>query len=201
MIDGSIKMINKLLFVDVETTSTDRLRSGVYQIAGIIEYEKVYEEFNLFCNIFDTDIVDEKSLKAAGRTSLMLNELPNPVDIFQKFIDLLSKHVDRYNRNDKFTAIGYFSEFDAEVLRSWFKKNKDNYFGSWFWHPFLDVSQLVAYVYQENRDLFKNFQLKTVAYMVEATEEKNEEVYHDALFDVRLTRTMYYKLNEMLLRI
>jgi len=194
-------MINKLIFLDTETTGTDRQKSGVFQIAGIIEYKGVYEEFNFFCNIFDGDLVDEKSFEITDMTLDKIMKLPNPTDTFEKFVELLSKHVDRYDRKDKFTGIGYFSEFDAEMLRSWFRKNKDDYFGSWFWHPFIDVAQLAAYLYQENRDLFKDFKLKTVAYMMEATEEKDNEMYHDALFDIKLTRNMYHKLNKFLLGI
>jgi len=190
--------MNKLIFLDTETTGTDRKKSGVYQIAGIIECDGKAEEFDFKCNIFDGDLVDKKAFEANKMSINKIMTFPNPKDTFREFIDLLSKYVDRFDKKDKFVAIGYFSEFDAEILRTWFIKNNDNYFGSWFWHPFLDVAQLVAYVYQEDRDMFPNFKLSTVAYMLEVTNEKDEGVFHDALFDAKITRDIYWKLDKIL---
>jgi len=190
--------MNKLIFLDTETTGTDRKKSGVYQIAGIIECDGKAEEFDLKCNIFENDFIDQKAFESNKMSIEKIMTFPDPKDTFNEFIELLSKYIDRYNKNDKFTAIGYFSEFDAEMLRNWFIKNGDNFFGSWFWHPFLDVSQLVAYVYQDNRDLFTNFKLSTVAYMLEVTNEKDEGVFHDALFDAKITRDIYWKLDKIL---
>ncbi len=191
-------MTTKYIFIDTETTSADVTRAGVYQIAGIIEYEKTCETFNFLTNIFEGDLVEESAFKCNGYTLEKIMKLPDPKDVFKKFINLLSNHVDRYDKADKFTAVGYFSEFDARVLRNWFTKNKDDYFGSWFFHPFLDVAQLAAYVYKEDRDLLPSFKLGSVAYAMGLIDSKEDELLHDALVDAKLTRQMYWQLDRIL---
>ena len=90
--------------------------------------------------------------------------------------------------------IGYFSEFDAQILRNWFKKNRDDFFGSYFWHPWIDVAQLAAYVYQEDRDIFPNFRLGTIAYAMALVNDKEDKILHNALIDAKITRQMYWEL-------
>ena len=191
-------MPTKRLFLDTETTSTDQKRAGVYQISGVIEYDKIYEEFNFLCNIFDNDLVEDSAFKVNEMSIEKIMKFPDPVSVFQQFIGLLSKHVDRYDKNDKFTAIGYFSEFDAQILRNWFNKNNDSYFGSWFWHPWIDVAQMAAYVYQEDRDIFPNFRLRTIAYAMSLINDKEEKNLHNALIDAKITRQMYWELDKIL---
>ena len=183
-------MITKRIFIDTETTSEDQKRAGVFQIAGIIEYEKICEQFDFHCNIFDGDLVEDSAFKTNEMSIEKIMKFPDPVSVFQQFIGLLSKHVDRYNKNDKFTAIGYFSEFDAQILRNWFKKNRDDFFGSYFWHPWIDVAQLAAYVYQEDRDIFPNFRLGTIAYAMALVNDKEDKILHNALIDAKITQQM-----------
>ncbi len=189
----------KTIFLDVETTGLDTIRCGMFQLAGIIDVDgETKEEFDIKCGLFQDDLVEEKSFEKTGLCLKEISKYPNPTTAFKTFINILSRYVDRYDRKDKFTAIGYFSEFDAQVLRSWFKKNKNDFFGSWFSHPFIDCSQLVAYTYQQDRNMFPNFKLQTVAYMLGITENENADDFHDALFDIRVTRSIYYKINSML---
>lgn len=192
----------KKLFIDTETTGLDPEKSGLYQIAGIIEIESeehllITEEFDLFCNIFDNDVVLEESLEKNNMTIEMIRTFNNPRDVYKEFTGILSKHVNKFNQADKFLVIGYFSDFDNQVLRSWFTKNDDKYFGSWFWHPWLDVSQIVTYFCQDYRLVFPNFKLETVADLLEVKEDKNGD-FHNALYDVKVTRSIYHKFDDIL---
>ena len=189
--------MSKLLFIDTETTGVDRQKSGIYQIAGIIECDgKVQEEFDFKCDIFKNDTVDEKVMIMNGKTLKDLRSYPGPEETFLRFTELLSQYVNKFDKEDKFIVIGYFADFDAEMLRTWFSKNNDKYFGSWFWHPWIDVAQLVAYLSIENRHLFPNFKLITVTSLLGV--DNKEEKYHDALFGVRVTRELYVKVDTVL---
>ncbi len=191
-------MTLKQIFIDTETSGIST-RCGVIQIAGIIDIDgETKEEFDIKCGLFKDDLIEEKSFEKTGMTIEKISKLPNPTSSYKILTEILSKYVDRYDKTDKFNAIGYFASFDSEHLRSWFKKNNDDFFGSWFFHPWIDVAQLVAYTYQEDRELFPNFQLSTVAYMMELTDKMNDEQYHDGLYDIRATRKIYYKIHEML---
>lgn len=188
----------KQIFVDLETTGISN-RCGVIQIAGIIDIDgETKEEFDIKCGLFKDDLIEEKSFEKTGMSIEKISKLPNPTTAYKSLISILSKYVDKYDKKDKLIAIGYFADFDNQFLRSWFKKNGDEFFGSFFFHPWIDVAQLVAYTYQQDRDLFPNFQLPTVAYMMELADKIQDEQYHDGLYDIRMTRKIYYKIHEML---
>lgn len=191
-------MKSKYIFIDVETTGLDHNKAGVFQIAGIIETPVVTEEFNFFTSLFEGDECEESALKVNKMTLDKIMRFPDPQDVFKKFITMLDKHVDRYDKTDKFTVVGYFAEFDAQVLRTWFNKNKHSYFGSYFFHPWIDVANLAAYVYQEDRDLLPSFKLVNVAYAMALIDSKEDDGLHNALFDAKLTRQMYWQLDRIL---
>lgn len=106
---------------------------------------------------------------------------------------LLGKYIDKYDRNDKYHFIGYNARFDADFVRKLFEKNGDQYFGSWFWFPPIDVMNLAAVDLLKLRNTLPNFKLATVIekYGIKSEEEKE---LHDAYTDVRLTQKLFNKL-------
>lgn len=187
-------MKERVIFIDTETTGLDTDKCGVYQIAGLIDIDgETVDEINIFCNIFDGDLIEPGVLELHGQEKIdQIKTYPRPLMAHAKFCKALSEHVDKYDPTDKFVAIGYVADFDNRVLRHFFKKNKDDYYGSYFWHPWIDVMNLAMYFYQDQRHLFENFKLGTVAEF--AGIEVDGRGLHDALFDVKLTRELYYKL-------
>lgn len=178
----------KEIFIDTETTGTAP-DSGIWQIAGIIRYEGVYEEFNFKCDIFNDDFVDEKALLMHGLSVKALGEFDDPGDVYQEFITLLDSHVDRFDPKDKFFFIGYGAEFDAKMLRRWFEGFGDQYFGARFFHPWICVMTMAAYSMREVRFRMPNFQLKTALEFAGIPYEENK--LHDALYDIKLTMMLY----------
>lgn len=100
-------------------------------------------------------------------------------------------------RQVKNSAGGYsypvdcFARFDADHLRAWFGKARDNYFGSWFWTPPMDLMSATALLLGDARCQLANFKLGTVCeYLgIEATGE-----LHDASVDVEMTIELYRRL-------
>jgi len=183
----------KTLFIDTETTSHHSSNCGLVQIAGIIEIDgKEKERFNINSNIFDDDWVSEEALEINNLTMEQINKFPKPRIAFAKFISVLKKHIDQYNKTDKFIVLAYKSEFDNNVLRKWFIKNNDNYFGSWFWNPWIDIMNLAMYVLQSERHQLTNFKLITVAEHLDIN--LNDRNIHDALYDVELARKVYKEI-------
>lgn len=182
----------KLMFIDTETTGTDTIMSGLWQIGGIIECGRRSEEFLFECDVFEEDIFDPKVIEVTGITPQKLEMLPDPKEVFDKFVELLDKYVDRYDKQDKFTAIGFFAEFDQKIIRTWFEKNDDDYFGSWFWHPWLCMANVAAFTYRKHRSDFLNFRMETVADQLGIDFDSNN--LHNALFDAKIAREIYLKL-------
>lgn len=186
--------MNKTIFIDTETTGLNTDKCGVYQIAAIVDIDgKTEAEINIFSNIFPEDVVEQEVFDLHGQEKMgAISTYQKPFRAHGQLIYELEKFVDRYDPKDKLIAIGYVADFDNRVLRRFFKKNKDDYFGSYFWHPWIDVMGLAMYFYQDQRHLFENFKLGTVA--AYAGVQVDGRGLHDALFDVKLTRELYYKL-------
>lgn len=185
--------MSKLFFIDVETTGTDPAKHGLVQIAGIIEIDgEEKERINLLVSPFEGDIIDPRAMQVIGKDEEMIRSYEHPEEIYKQFIACLEKYVDRYERSDKFHFIGYNSRFDDSFIRAWFRKLDDNYYGSWFHWPAIDVSNLAAVHLLEQRGTMQNFKLMTVA--DELGISVDPEKAHDALYDVEVTREMYKAL-------
>jgi DNA polymerase-3 subunit epsilon len=186
-------MNHKTIFLGTETTGIDTERCGVYQIAGIIDIDnKTVEEFDISCSLFPGDILEAGALDKGEITIEEITAFQSPAKAFIELSRILKKHVDPFDPTDKFIALAYVADFDNRVLRRFFKKNKNDYFGSWFWHPFIDIFNLAAYIHQDHRHEFENFKLGTVAKYCGI--DFKEEALHDAMYDVRIARELYYKL-------
>lgn len=186
----------KLIFLDIETTGIPCPASGLIQLSGIIEVDKeIRDTFDFHIQAFPNDAISDEALAVNGVTREELKQFTEPAAVFREFVGLLGRHVDRYDRSDKFHMIAYNAKFDADHLRAWFEKNGDTYFGSWFWHPALDVMALTAAALMEKRSAMPNFKLPTVAQTLGL--EVDEEKTHSAMYDVELTRCLYLRLLEM----
>ena len=179
----------KEIFLDTETTGIDPMKNGLYQIGGIIRYENVLEEFEFNCDIFEDDEISEQAFEKTNVKPNDLRRYPDPYETYQEFIQLLSKHVDKYDKKDKFLFINFGAEFDSKFLRRWFESNGDDYYGSWFWHPVIDLFSLsMEYLKYERADM-PNFQLSTVCKKLGIDVNSNKT--HTALYDAKLSMKLY----------
>ena len=83
------------------------------------------------------------------------------------------------------------ASFDNQFLRAWFTQCGDNYFGSWFWYPPIDVMALAGIRLMHVRHELKDFKLGTVC---EYFGIKPQGELHDAYVDIDLTEKLYRKL-------
>jgi len=182
----------KNIYLDLETTGTSLEKHGVLQIAGIIEIDDIVkEEFNFFTKPFPTDLVDPEALMIHGLTVDQIKKYPDPNEVYGNLVELFGKYADKYNSQDKFFMIGYNTHFDMDHLRNFFNKNEDEFFGSWFWWPGIDVAVLAVEILKERRHKFPDFKLSTVCDILDI-----EIDAHDALSDARCVRKIYKKLFE-----
>jgi DNA polymerase-3 subunit epsilon len=182
----------KRIFIDTETGGTDK-EHALLQLAGIIVFEddsylEVEEEFNYFIKPFPNDLIEDQALEVNHITREQIATFEEPKTIYNQFTKILSKYVDKFDKKDKFFFLAYNSPFDNQVVRRFFDKNNDKYFGSWFWTPDLCVMRKAAEKLIETRPQLPNFQLSTVA---EFLGIKQEGDLHDALTDIRLTIKLF----------
>jgi len=133
------------------------------KLVALLNVAKDRKNFCFECDIFEQDVFDGNVTEVTGITIKRLSQMADPGETYDKFVAMLDKYVDKFDKTDKFTAIGYGTDFDQDMLRSWFQKNDDDYFGSWFWYPWLCMMNMAAVELRNERSALKNFRLETVA--------------------------------------
>lgn len=193
----------KILFYDLETTGVKPWRNGIHQIAGILDIDgEVVEEFNLLVKPHPQATLEAEALALAEH---LKHPTMTPEQVLDTFDDMkevhkhltdhiLGRHVSRYDKKDKIFLCGYNnSQFDNQFFRFWFEQCGDPYFNAWFWINPLDVMVLATKYFRYEREQMPDFKLVTVAKRIGMQVE--EERLHDALYDIQLTRDLYYLLD------
>lgn len=187
----------KKCFVDVETTGTDRKLHNIFQLSGAIldKDDNILERFDFrFCPI-SLEHTDAGALEKTGMTIEKLKALPmSAPEAYAKFIEVLERHCNRYDKTDKMQMVAYNSTFDSDFLREFFAKNNDNYFGSWFWSPAICIMQWAAMFLIDVRGALCNFRLETLCQS--AGFGWDEEKAHDAEYDIDMTIKLFKFLRE-----
>lgn len=194
--------MSKILYFDLETTGTNFWQHGIHQISGAIEIDGVMqEEFNFKVAPNPSAKIEVEALEVGGVTLEQIQAYPPMKEMYNQFVAILVKYVDKFDKTDKFFLCGFNNAgFDNQFLRAWFVQNaateKDakwgNYFGSWFWSSSLDVMVLATQKLMDVRSTMVDFKLKTVAKQLGI--ELDELKLHDALYDIQLTIAIYKKV-------
>ena len=183
-------MIN--IFLDTETTGLSNSKNALWQVAGLIyKDEELLESFDIKCAPLPKDKINSYALKMSGMNEQEIRSLQSSGIALKKFKKILKKYINPYDKSDKAHMYGYNVSFDSGFIRSWFYKNNDKYYGSWFWTPPIDVMVIAGKALKDVRPSMKNFKLGTVAKTLDV--RVSEEELHDALYDVMITREVYFK--------
>lgn len=181
----------KLVFFDLETTGTNPGKHGIHQISGQIVIDGVIKEtFDFHVQPNPRAMIEDEALKVGGVTREQILAYPPMQQVYQEFVAMLGKYVDKFNKKDKFFLVGYNNAaFDNQFLRGFFLQNGDVYFGSWFWSNSIDVMVLASAYLATRRPDIENFKLSTVAKTLGVN--VNDESLHDAMYDIELTKAVF----------
>lgn len=192
-----IKM--KFLFFDLETTGFGSEKCAIIQLGAIIvdvDNElnmRPIDGINLKMKPNPGQMLDQRSLEITGYTIDQISTFQSQEDAFEKFIKFLDKHVDKFNKVDKFKLCGYNSlHFDIDFLRQWFLINGNKFYGAYFWSDSIDVLSEASRYLTNYRPAMLNFKLGTVAKVMDI--ETNENELHDGLYDVKITYKIFNKI-------
>lgn len=177
----------KRIFVDCETTGTDPKKHGLVQVSALIEIDGVIEDqLDFLMSPHDGAIIEDSALTVIGATRNDIARRPDATVVHVEFTRRLKQYVSPYDKTDKLLWVGYNAQFDVSFMREWFARCGDNYFGSYFWWPPVDVMNLAAFVLQQERATLANFKQGTVAQHLGI--EVKADALHDGLYDVKLCR-------------
>lgn len=181
----------KLVFFDLETTGTNPGKHGIHQISGQIVIDGVIKEtFDFHVQPTPRAMIEDEALKVGGVTREQILAYPPMQQVYQEFVAMLGKYVDKFNKKDKFFLVGYNNAaFDNQFLRGFFLQNGDVYFGSWFWSNSIDVMVLASAYLATRRPEMENFKLSTVAKTLGIV--VNDDSLHDAMYDIELTKAVF----------
>jgi len=186
----------KFLWFDTETTGLDCNENDIIQLSGLIIVNGVIkDEFNFKIAPINVNAIDKEAIKVHGITIEEMMKFPDALKVKQEFTNLLSKYVDKYNREDKFIPAGYNVRFDMDFLNSFFKKCGDAYLFSFINGYALDLYPLALGLhYMGIIPKLTNFKLETI------TKHFGIEMKaHDALEDIKATQLLYEKLRSLVL--
>jgi len=183
----------KQIIYDTETTGVDVKQCAMHEISGLIVIDDtVVERFCLYMRPFKGATISKDALKVCNVSLKTLRKYPLQSEVFAQFKDMLSKYVDKYDKTDKFTLVGFHNRnFDDFFIRNWFLRNGDKYFGSYFWNSTIDVSVLAAEYLKLHRHLLLNFKLMTVATHLFGEDFINNNELHTATYDAEITAKIY----------
>ena len=186
--------MSKILFFDLETTGTNHYENGVHQISGIIDIDgEVKDTFDIKLQPFPNAVIVDKALIVGHINRDILATYQSFNSGYNELVGIIGKYVDKYNKKDKMYLAGYNNAaFDNSFLRAIFEKNFNKYFGAYFFPNPLDVYVLATPKIMDVQPEMENVQLATVCQQMGI--EIDESKLHDALYDVTLTRELYYKV-------
>ena len=173
----------KILFVDTETGGVTE-RSALIQLSGIVQIGKeVAEEFNFYIKPFPGSRIQ-------GRTRKEVETYDSEEEVFIKFMKILNKHIDKYNKEDKFLVGGYNVRFDIDVINRFLKRNGEKYLFSYIQATTLDPLQWIAALQLLKKiPVLKDNKLETWC-----NHFGIELKAHDSLEDIKATKALTKKM-------
>lgn len=186
----------KIIYLDLETTGVDENICGIYQMSGLIEIDgHVIDEFDYMINPGDVH-VDEWVITTMKSKGIELEDVltySSGAFVHSKLIELLDKHVDKFDPADKFHLCGYNVAFDDRFLRKLFKENGNDFYGAYIYSNRLCVMNLASYVLAPIRHKLSNFTLQTLCKIFNISIDA-----HDAKSDIEATYKLYQGLKNYL---
>jgi DNA polymerase III alpha subunit (gram-positive type) len=183
-------------WIDSETTGLDLGKHEMWQLATIIESD--FKVADVAKNFLFAPLYPERASKEAlEKTNMTIEKLKSLPDRKKTIRAMIDFFVERKNKTgEKIILAGYNSGFDVKFLQQTFDEVEPGIFWKLFMYEVLDVLPLVWM--SRALDMFKseNMKLETVANTLNI-QVKSDQGFHDALYDVRVSRLLFYKLCAM----
>lgn len=187
----------KILYFDTETTGVDSRVNEIVQFAAIVEIDgNVVEEVNWNCHPTRWDHISPDALQTTGLTLEKLKTFGSPGVMMANIHKLFDRHIDKFNKQDKFYPAGHNVQFDLDFLQAFWKQHADSYgTGSYQNWRCLDTRILANFLAMIGQINTQDLKLSTLCqhYGIEIQA-------HDAMSDIRATRMLMQKMTEALRR-
>lgn len=185
----------KILYFDTETTGIDPKVNEIVQFAAIVEIDgNVVEEVNWRCQPTNWEAINPDALKTTGLTLEKLREFGPPQEMMKNIRSLFDRHIDKFNKADKFYPAGHNVQFDLDFLQAFWKKHGDTYgTGSYQNWRCLDSRILANFFIMRGKLDVPDVKLSTLCEKFGIAIQA-----HDAMSDIHATRELVRKMAEAL---
>ena len=186
----------KTIWFDTETTGLDPAVNEITQFAAIIVVDGVVkEEANIRMQPSNWDAITPEALAITGVDVEELKTFQKPQHAFLEIQQLVDKHVDKFNKHDKYFPAGHNVSFDIGFVQAFFKRWGDDYgFGSYQNWQSLDTRVLANFMIYSGLIKPDNTKLETLCEYFGIDIQA-----HDAMADIRATRTLASTMMEALM--
>lgn len=177
----------KILYFDTETTGIDPKVHEITQFAAIVEVDGVVkEEVNFRCQPTNWEAIDPKAIETTGISIETLKTYQKPEFMMIEMKKLFDRHIDKYDKADKFYPAGHNVGFDLEFLQAFWKKYADAYgTGSYQNWRSLDSRVFANFLIAKNKINVPDVKLSTLCNALNIPIQA-----HDALSDIHATRDL-----------
>jgi DNA polymerase-3 subunit epsilon len=188
-----MKLPKKMLYFDVETTGLNPAVHEIIQLSGIIEWDgQEVDRFDFRVKPRNFDVIDPKALEVTGLKIEDLEKYPDADLVFLNLKKTFDRHINRYDKIDKFIPVAHNGKFDMDFLNAFFVSNHDPYFGSWVSWNLIDTMAIARYLFIMNNIPIEGFKLEHLCRYFDIPLDA-----HDSMNDIVATREVLYKMNEI----
>ena len=115
-----------------------------------------------------------------------------PIDAYKKLKSIFLTHIDRYNKEDKLYLVGQNVHFDYGFLLELWKKQGDDYLGSFIHYHKIDLIALTCAMRLAGiltKEKLPSMKLAELCRYFELGEQT-----HDSMDDIRKTREVFLRI-------
>ena len=181
----------KVLYFDTETTGISPRNNEIIQFAALIEIDgEVVEEINLRSRPLKPENINPEALKVTGLSLDEMEKYPHPREAILEIKKFFERHVNKYDKGDKFFPAGHNVIFDLDFLQAYFISQGEQYgTGAYQNWQALDTRVLANFLCYQGKLKVPNIKLETLCQHFEIP-----LVAHDALNDIKATRLLMKKM-------
>ncbi len=188
--------MNKILWLDTETTGLNPKKHGLREIGYIlvIDGQVVLKDvLQIDPRTYKNKIVeiDNQALELSNITIEDFDNYDDSAFAFDRFSPIL-EFIDKEDKNDYFTLAGFNVKFDNDFLREWFYDNDAGAdFKNYFHYKVIDVFPLVFALKHLGLIDTENDKLKTVCEYFDIPIDA-----HNAISDIEATKELYELISD-----
>jgi DNA polymerase III subunit epsilon len=179
--------MKRILWFDLETTGTDKVKHGIIQIAAMIERDnRIIAEREWTMNPVNK-LIDPKALEVNGMTVEQIRSFLPSHQVYSEFNMFLDQHGFRKQKDKRYIPGGYNAGFDLDFISQWYLEMSGGPYAFWGHLQFqpIDPYPTIVSMWRAGVIPTENCKLETICNHFGIPIDA-----HDAMSDIRASREL-----------